>query len=488
MLSSVAMSQVRERDSSVTDSTLLALALVVVFGVIYAMLARYALLAYPFSGDEYSLTLQGELFARGLMKAPAPEHVEWLRIDHVVIDQFVRSKYPPGAPALLALGVRQGVPWLVTPLEAVATLLLVWHTIRRLLGPRPALIGLVTLGLAPLFMFDAASFYAHMPTMLFLAIAFACVASWSVSRRDLWLVPVGIAIGCAFLIRPVDALLFGLAMLAFRSPRAVIVPAATALPFVIVNLWYQQQLFGGWFTDGYHAYGPTFTALYGAQTAGTPLSIWNFFSATQQWNHVDIYRSLVVEWTIPGAVIVAMFGAFAVDRRDPARPMRTFSIALIAVYAFGLLVMIADPDDGPHPRYLSVTLIPLAFLAAAGYAKTTEALAVRFGKRIRTVVVVAAIVFALAQLGSFLQDRIPKIWRRQGLYTAVAEHHVQPGTVVVIRAQFPSRFARNGPFFDGVLYLSAPADTTVDTIGAAYPGHEIWEAHEGLPWTVVRIR
>ncbi len=483
------MSQPRgTQQQDITESTVLALVLVALFGVVYALLARYALAAFPFSGDEYSLTLQGQLFAHGLLKAPAPAHIEWLRIDHVVIDQWVRSKYPPGAPALLSLGVRQGVPWLVTPLEAVFVLLLVWHTIRRLLGAKPALIGLVTLGLAPLFMFDAASFYAHAPTMLFLAIAFAAVASWSVSRRDPWLILVGLAIGCAFLIRPVDALLFGAAMLAFRSPRAVIIPALAAVPFVVGNLWYQKQLFGGWFVDGYHAYGPTFTALYGADTAGSPLSIWNVLSATQQWNHIDIFRSLVSEWTIPGAVIVAMFGAFAVDRRDPARPMRTFSIVLIAVYVIGLIPMIADPDDGPHPRYLSVTLIPLAFLAAAGYAKTTEALAVRFGKRIRAVVVITAIVFALAQMGSFLQDRIPKIWKREGLYQAVAAQHLQSGAIVVVRAQFPSRFARNGPFFDGVLYLSAPPETGLDAIAAAYPDHEIWEAREGIPWTLVRAK
>src|SRR5271165_3947439 len=88
-------------------------------GVLYALLARMALHAFPFSGDEYSYLLQAELFARGLLRAPAPPHADLLRVDHVVIDEWVRSKYPPGTSALLALGVLAGAPWIVTPIEGV---------------------------------------------------------------------------------------------------------------------------------------------------------------------------------------------------------------------------------------------------------------------------------------------------------------------------------------------------------------------------------
>jgi len=135
-------------DRRVLESTTLAIGLVLLFGAIYAVLARYALDAFPYSGDEYSLALQAELLARGMLKAPAPPHIEWLRVDHVVIDQFVRSKYPLGAPALTAIGARYGVAWLATPIEGTLTLAIVWHTVRRLLGPRGALIALVTLGAA----------------------------------------------------------------------------------------------------------------------------------------------------------------------------------------------------------------------------------------------------------------------------------------------------------------------------------------------------
>lgn len=476
------------RDRAISDRAVLALAVIGGLGAIYAGLAYYAFACFPYSGDEYSLALQGELFARGVLHATPPAHAEWLRVDHVVIDAFIRSKYPPGAAFLLGLGQRGGVAWLVTPLEGVACVTLVWHTVRRLLGARAGLVALVAIGIAPLYAFEAASFYAHTATALFLAIGFAATAAFTRSARTGWLVIIGAALGLAFLTRPIDALLFGVALLALRSWRAVIVPALAALPFVAINLWYQAQQFGGPLTDGYHAYQPTLEALYGVSSGANPLSIANVWDPIQLWNHLDIYRAFAVNWTVPGAVIVALFGAFAITTDHAARPMRSFSIALIAVYVAALLITVADPDDGARPRYLTPILIPVALLTAAGFAPASAALAARFGHRIRTVVVALAVLFGVLQVVAVVYDRVPLVWQREGLYKAVAHADLQDA-VVIVRAQHPSRFARNGPWFDGpVLYLSPLPEVPAATIAAAYPGRTIWEAQEGTPWRLTQVR
>lgn len=478
----------RDSPGSIWDSTGLALAVLIACGLMYVLVARFALDAFPFSGDEYSLTLQAEMFARGILKAPAPEHAEWLRVDHVIIDRWVRSKYPPGASALLALGVRAGVAWLVTPIEAVVALVVTWLSARRLLGPREALVALVTLGLAPLFAFQAASFYTQTATTMFLAMAFAGIGAWCRSHRAVWMVLVGAAIGCTFLIRPIDALLFGAAMISLRSARAIVIAALSAIPFVLVNCLYQNAQFGSPFLDGYHVYQPTFAALYGSAAAANPILPSYLWDPVQLWNHIDIYRAFVVDWTVPGTALVALVGAFAIGREHRVRPMRTFSVALIATYVAALLLTIADVDDGARPRYLSSALIPVALLTAAGFAPTCAALASRFGPRIRTTLVAIALVFAPAQLASFLVARVPQVWRREGLYRAVERAAVHDA-IVVVRAAHPSRFARNGGLFNrSVLYLSAPATTSAETIATAFPGRPIWEAHEGEPWTLSRTR
>jgi len=474
-------------DRPLADRAALALVIIAVLGVAYALVARFALDGFPYSGDEYSLALQGELFGRGEFKAAVPPHAEWLGVDHVIVDQWIRSKYPPGASALLGIGYHVGLPWLVTPIEGVVALLLVWWATRRALGPRPALIALVALGVAPLFLFEAASFYTHTSTLMFLAGAFAALGAWTVSQRARWLVLAGAAIGCTFLIRPLDAVLFGMAMFAFRSPRAIVITAASALPFVGLNFVYQAIQFGSPFTTGYALYEPAFRALYGDETAAASLSFHHLLDPVQLWNHIDIFRAMILDWTVAGTAIVALVGAQVVDRDHPARPMRTFSIAVIAAFILALLPTISDPDDGARPRYLSTTLIPLVFLAAAGFAPTCAAIASRFGRHVRTLFVVLAVIFALAQVGAFLQDRIPKQWKREGLYQTAAAMNLRDD-VVIIRAKYPSRYARSGPWFDGVLYLSVPAATPAEQVQRAYPGRRIWEAHEGEPWTWTRVQ
>jgi len=473
------------RRSSIADSAAFAGALVIAFGVLYAILARVALDAFPYSGDEYSLALQAELLAHGQLKAPAPIHAEWLRIDHVVIDQFVRSKYPVGCPALLSLGARLGAMWIVNPLIGAVALAVVWWTARRLLGPRPGLVALVALGAAPLFAIDAASHYAHISTLLMLALGFAAVTLWVESERDGWLVATGFAIGAAFLIRQLDAVLFGVALLVFRSRRAVVIPGLVAVPFVVATLWYHDYQFGSPLTDGYRAYEPTFTALYGQEAAMNPISWRHIISPTQWWNHLDLIGQLCTQWTLPGTVVVALFGSYAPLANDRAAIVRRFCFALIAVFLIALVPMIGDLDDGPRPRYLTVVLIPLAVLCAAGLSSLSRAIVGTFGSRIRTAIVTLGVVFGLAQLGAFLQDRIPKIWKREGLFEVTAS--LPRDAVVIVRAQYPSRFARNGPFFDGILYLSTPPTTSALEVAAAYPDRPIWEAREGVPWTLQQV-
>ena len=472
----------------ISDSALLALAIVAACGVMYILIARLALDAFPYSGDEYSVFLQAELFARGMLKAAAPPHAEWLRVDHVIIDRWVHSKYPPGAPALFALGVRAGVPWIVTPIEGVVTLITVWLTTKRLLGARSGLIALLALGLAPLFVFESASFYSHAATTMFLAIGFSGIAAWSRQKHSAWMVMVGAAIGCAFLTRPIDAMLFGAAILSLRSPRAIATAALSAVPFVLLNGLYQKAQFGSPFLDGYHVYQPTFAALYGKTAAANPILLSYLWNPVQLWNHIDIYRAFVVDWTIPGTALVALVGAFSIGRDAPARPMLKFSLALITTYALALVVTIADVDDGPRPRYLSSILIAVAFLAAAGFGPACAALAQRFGSRVRTSVMIIVLVFGPAQLAAFLVTRVPLVWRREGLFKVVEQASLRDA-VVVVRATNPSRYARNGGLFDrSVLYLSAPAATSAGTIASGFPGREIWEAHEGEHWTLSRTR
>src|SRR5579883_980198 len=108
---------------------------VLAFALYYMLLARFGLDAYPLSGDEYSYRLGGEIFAQGHLKAPPPAQLDVFQVDHVVVDAAgVRTKYPPGWPALIALGWLVGLPWVACPVVGALTLALLFGVARRLVG------------------------------------------------------------------------------------------------------------------------------------------------------------------------------------------------------------------------------------------------------------------------------------------------------------------------------------------------------------------
>jgi hypothetical protein len=460
--------------------------LIATFGIAYALVARVALHSFPFSGDEYSGFLQAELFARGLLHSPAPPHPELLRVDHVVMDTLVRTKYPPGSAALLAVGVRGGVPWLVGPVEAVVALVALWRTTLTHLGSRAATIAIVVVGGCPLFAFQAASFFAHTATTMWLALAFASMSLWLRTSRNVWSSLAGAAIGCAFLTRPADAIAFAMALAVFRSPAVLACAAIGTAPLVALNFAYQAAQFGSPFADGYHAYEPTFRAIYGADTAAHAMSLTYLFDPKQIANHLDQFRALVQEWTVPGTVLLAVIGACSLGKGHRAYPMRNFAVAAAAIPSFMLLVSIGDPDDGARPRYLSTALLSVGFLAGPGWDATSKLLESLVGPRLERAILVAALVMAPVQLGSFLARRIPELWVREGLFEEVRGQGIGTG-VVIVRAEWPTRYARNGPFFDRpILYLSAPAEMTAAQVASLYPGRPVYEAIEGRRWSIVR--
>ena len=461
---------------------------VLLFGVFYALFARFALRAFPFSGDEYSYFLQAELFARGMLRSPAPAHAELLRVDHVVIDDWVRSKYPPGASALLALGVRWGVGWLVTPVEGAVGLFAMACAARRLLPARETLIAVALLGAAPLFAFQAASFFSHTATTMWLAIAYASVVAWTCDPRSWRMLLAGCAIGCAFVTRPLDAVLFAGALVSLRSIRALGWAAAGASPFGAGLLAYHAAQFGSPFTDGYRAYAPTFRAIYGADTAAPAVSLSHVVNGIQFWNHLDILRSLCVDWTVPGTALFALLGWVALREDARSRPARRFGATLIGLFVISLLVTIGDIDDGARPRYLSTALLPIAWLGAPGCRSAARILAQQVSPVACRVVTVAVWIAAPLQLSSFLVWRMPDILLREGLEHSVQERGLRDA-VVVIRALYPTRYARNGPFFDRpVLFVSAPATTSFDEVASAFPGRQVYEAREGKEWQLSRVR
>jgi hypothetical protein len=168
----------------------------------------------PISIDELVQLVQAKTFANGRLWQPASPTTEFYSVLNMVdLNGRYYSQFPPGGPAMLALGVLVGAPWLVGPVCAAVSVAAFWGYLRMVEPRKGVAVGAVVLfAVAPFAVFMAGSHMNHVPTLMWLLLAMAAMARVMSSS-----VPVpafafanGLALGCAATIRPVDAFAFAL--------------------------------------------------------------------------------------------------------------------------------------------------------------------------------------------------------------------------------------------------------------------------------------
>jgi hypothetical protein len=233
---------------------------------LYAIIARLVFAGRPLLIDEVVQLLQARIFTSGHLWLPVAAHREFFSILHLVdTGEKLYSQFPPGGPAMLALGELAHAPWLVGPVcgaicVALFARLLEWTDP----GASPAFRFGTTLlfAVAPFGAFMFGSHMNHVTTLMWLLVAtlgLARVVS-SDGPRTRWAFVNGFGLGAAATIRPLDALAFAvpaaawLLLLAWRDKRRWIDVVASgigvAIPFGAM-MWVNARTTGSPFLFGY---------------------------------------------------------------------------------------------------------------------------------------------------------------------------------------------------------------------------------------------
>ena len=163
----------------------------------------------PHNADEVAQLWHARILLSGRLSLPVDPNPEFFGMDNVIDRGRWYSQFPIGGPAFLALGLALRAAWLVNPVLLALTFPNLYQFARRAYDEGTARAAVLVLLLAPFALFMSASYMNHVPMMWLASVALAQLAVWydaedrGALRRSGVL--IGLALGTAAAVRPLDA-------------------------------------------------------------------------------------------------------------------------------------------------------------------------------------------------------------------------------------------------------------------------------------------
>jgi hypothetical protein len=172
-----------------------------------ALLSQSVFERLPHLEDEVAYLFQSRIFARGdlVIETPQPRRAYW---QPFVVDHNDRrfGKYTPGWPALLALGVLIGQPWVVNALLAGLTVALTYRLGREIFNPETGVFAAALAAFSPMALLLNATLMGHTAALCFTTLFL--YAYWRLERSKAtlkWGIIAGVALGMVIINRPLTA-------------------------------------------------------------------------------------------------------------------------------------------------------------------------------------------------------------------------------------------------------------------------------------------
>jgi hypothetical protein len=164
----------------------------------------------PHNADEVAQLFHAKILLSGRLALPADPNPEFFGMDNMIDQGRWYSQFPIAGPAFLAIGLVLRAAWLVNPVLLALTVLSLYGFARRAYGEPVARASALLFALCPFALFVGASFMNHVPVLWLTSVAMMQLAIWinaETSRAANGAAAImGLALGVAFAVRPLDAL------------------------------------------------------------------------------------------------------------------------------------------------------------------------------------------------------------------------------------------------------------------------------------------
>jgi hypothetical protein len=280
---------------------------------------------------------------------------------------------------VLVPGVTSGLAWLVNPLLTAFAVIGVYTFARRAYGEAVARSAAALFALAPFVLFMGASYMNHTATILLVTVALTQLAIWVSAERqgelDRSAALLGLTLGLAFIIRPVDALALAavigvLQLVELRRGggrvRSLLFQIGAGMIPVLVLFYVNARTTGAPLRLGYEVlYGTAHQLGFHDDPYGVP------FTPARALGLLSKYllqlNVVLFEWPLPALGLLAA-GLLALRR--PSR----WDHLLIGAFAAQAIAYSLYWGDGMFrgPRYLFTALVAVVILVARAPFVLTE--------------------------------------------------------------------------------------------------------------------
>lgn len=224
------------------------------YGIIVYAVGVVVLQQFPNSADEFAYLYQTHTFATGkIYNSPHPNQ-EFLSPFFIKEHEGkVFSIFPPGWSFVLTLGVWVQNPWIINPILAASTCIIL-YTISRHFFDRA--FSWLTIGfwmISPMVLLNNASLYSHTCCSFFILLTTLLLLRCQHNLGILNGAAVGLSMGLAFCTRELTAaaiLTLPMLYVLYSVKSRILFLAFAAAGFVPIALlygWYCSQLTGTWF-------------------------------------------------------------------------------------------------------------------------------------------------------------------------------------------------------------------------------------------------
>lgn len=330
---------------------------------ITASMAYFGYRCLPRVDDGVVNVFQARIFASGSLSLPPPPDSMAFRQFGMIQEPRWIGQFPPGTPALFALGLYAGVICFINPILSSLTVLPLFRIARRLFDSKTASLSILIFMASPFIPIVGGSFRNHALTLFLLA--------WSTAlflqnpRTSTSMVLSGFFCGLAFLARPYTVFLWCggfMAALLITDHRSFLkhLPGFSigAVPGIILTVLYTLEQTGGRLVSPpVYLHGELFDIGFGARMMGDHTFL---RAVSYTMTRIEALSRMILGWPVP--VIVLPLALVVAGIRDLVKRSDLFimllpPIALVVGYA---LFWCLEFTHGPRFLYsILILLIPL---------------------------------------------------------------------------------------------------------------------------------